>query len=70
LTNPLDKDIIFEVFYEGEGLSGEKILTLDPHQTYTYILLFTPLRPFKGQGSITFACEELGEIWYRLNLEA
>lgn len=62
--------MLFDVIYEGEGLSGKTLLDLGPNQTYTYNLLFCPLKPFIGAGSITFMHEELGEIWYDLTLRA
>ena len=70
MTNPLDKNVLFEVIYEGEGLSGKKIIEIGAKQSYTYNLRFCPLRPFIGKGSITFANDDLGEIWYKLHLRA
>ena len=43
---------------------------MQPLQTATYELLFSPLRQFKSKGSIAFIHEKLGEIWYELNLQA
>jgi len=66
LTNPLNEVVLFNVIYEGEGLSGPNLIELQEKQTLTYNLTFTPLRPFRGQGSITFLHDKLGEIWYEL----
>jgi len=43
---------------------------IQPNQTYSYELVFLPLRVFKGKGSITFLNEKLGEIWYSLMLHS
>ena len=50
LTNPLDEGVQFDVFYEGEGLSGPRYIELGKKQTVTYNLTFTPLRPFRSTG--------------------
>jgi len=70
LTNPLDEVVLFNVIYDGEGLSGANLIELQEKQSLTYNLNFTPLRPFRGQGSITFLHDKLGEIWYELRLHA
>ena len=70
LSNPLKELVVFEVIIEGEGLIGEQSFKLEPLQTATYELLFSPLRQFKSKGSIAFIHEKLGEIWYELNLQA
>jgi len=30
--------------------------------------MFSPLKPLNEKGSITFVHDELGEIWYEINL--
>ena len=70
LTNPLDEVALFEVIIDGTGLYGENMLELGPKQSFTYHLMFSPLRPFTGQGSLTFMHDRLGEIWYALDLAA
>ena len=39
-----------------------------PKENKVYELWFSPLKAFKGKGSIGFMHEKLGEIWYNLNL--
>lgn len=68
LQNPSFEPLTYEVSIEGEGLNGEGIFIIPPQKTYTYNLFFTPLRAFKGRGSIAFIQERLGEIWYELVL--
>ena len=70
ISNPLDKSVTFEVIQRGEGLFGENAFTLLPKQTGVYELVFSPLRKMNETGSIAFVHEELGEIWYELNLSA
>ena len=41
---------------------------MPPKKTSTYELLFSPFKPFKGRGLISFMHERLGEIWYNLVL--
>ena len=68
LTNPSKETLTYEIVIEGEGLTGETLLNILPLQTKVYELRFTPLRAFKGRGSIAFIQEKLGELWYELNL--
>ena len=70
LTNPLDESVTFDVHYEGEGLSGARFIELQAKQTLTYFLTFTPLRQFRSSGQIQFHNDQLGEIWYVLNLKS
>ena len=43
LSNPLNEPISFEVFYSGEGLLGDSVLTIEPKSVGTYNLIFSPL---------------------------
>ena len=70
VSNPLDKRVTFEVILNGEGLFGENAFTLLPKQTGVYELVFSPLKATKQSGSIAFVHEDLGELWYELNLQA
>lgn len=70
LENPLDKRAEFEVILNGQGLMGEETYTLMPKSSGVYELIFSPLLPFKEVGSIAFIHEDLGEIWYELELNA
>ena len=68
LSNPLNETIIFDVVIEGEYLLGDQALSILPNSKTSYELIFSPLRVFRGKGSIAFIHEKLGEIWYELNL--
>ena len=68
LYNPLKEAVTYEIAIEGEALTGENLFQLMPLQTGVYELRFTPLRAFKGRGSIAFIQERLGELWYELSL--
>lgn len=68
LTNPLKEALTYEIAIEGECLSGDNLVNIPGHQSVIYELRFTPLRAFKGKGSIAFIQEKLGEIWYELLL--
>jgi len=70
LSNPLKEALTYEISIEGEGLTGDTLINILPLQTSIYELRFTPLRAFKGKGSVAFIQEKLGELWYELNLNA
>lgn len=70
LSNPLNEPITFEVFYQGEGLIGDSIFSLEPKSVGTYNLIFSPLLAGEFQGNIGFLNEKVGEFWYDLNLVA
>lgn len=70
IANPLDERVVFEVILNGEGLIGDNAFVINPKQTATYELVYSPLRVAKQTGSIAFIHEKLGEVWYDLNLEA
>jgi len=70
IANPLNKAVTFEVLMKGEGLFGENAFTLLPNQVGVYELIFSPLKAIKQTGSIAFVHEDLGELWYELNLQA
>ncbi|EGR28301.1 hypothetical protein IMG5_179020 [Ichthyophthirius multifiliis] len=55
---------------KGKGLIGNSYFSLQPKQVSQYELFFLPLKAGKQQGSINFVSEEIGEIWYELNLIA
>ena len=70
LNNPLNEPITFEVFYSGEGLIGDNSLGLEPKNTGTYSLIFSPLNAGEFSGTIGFLNEKVGEFWYDLTLIA
>ena len=70
MTNPLDRAVEFAVLLEGESLLGEPTLRLGPSETSSYQLVYSPLTIGKQMGSVRFVSPEIGEFWYRLNLEA
>ncbi len=49
---------------------GEASLAVGAHDMTTYKLIYYPLQPGKKEGSIMFFNENVGEFWYKLNLEA
>lgn len=68
LHNPLEESTSFEVVIEGEYLMGQPIIYVNPQQTVNYELVFSPLKSFRGKGSLNIIHEKLGEIWYDLAL--
>jgi len=70
LSNPLNEPITFEVFYQGEGLIGDPVFSLEPKSVGTYSLVFSPLAAGEIAGNIGFLNEKVGEFWYDLNLIA
>jgi hypothetical protein len=70
LENPLQEAIVYEVHYSGEGLNGDKTLTVDPNSKNGYVLYFQPLIAGNFQGTIGFLNKDVGEFWYELDLKA
>ncbi len=70
LQNPLDEPIEFEVKLTGQGLLGDPVFVLSAQESGTYELLYSPLVPVQETGSIVFANQRVGEVWYELNLLA
>ena len=68
LENPLDEPVVFEVFYNGEGLLGDTSFGVDPKKTGVYELIFSPLKTGHYTGTIGFLNEKVGEFWYDLVL--
>ena len=68
LENPLDEPIIFEVFFNGEGLLGEPSFQVEPNKVGIYELIFSPLKTGNYTGTIGFLNEKVGEFWYDLVL--
>jgi len=68
LQNPLDIPVEFDVHLQGHGLLGESRFLLPPKQEGSYQLVYSPLVHGNEQGSISFVNEDIGEIWYKLNL--
>lgn len=70
IANPLKEALTYEIAIEGEALTGDTLLNVPGLQSSVYELRFTPLRAFKGRGSLAFIQEKLGEIWYELLLSS
>jgi len=70
ISNPLDKQITFDVGILGDGLLGDNYVELGPQESRTYELIFSPLNYGVWAGGITFTNRDAGEFWYRLQLSA
>ena len=70
LANPLDQRVEFEVLLDGEGLLGDLSFVLDARESGVYELLYSPLVPGLQHGSVSFQNQLVGEVWYRLVLDA
>lgn len=70
LLNPTSTEADFTVCWEGDGLMGEKDFTIPPDGSYKYELTFKSADPVKGSGSVAFYSDQIGDVWYRLQLEA
>jgi len=68
LANPLEKAVVYEAVLTGDGLQGESTFVIPPNENFKYDVYFMPLRVGKWKGSVAFINEELGEVWYELNL--
>eukprot|EP00941_MAST-03F_sp_MAST-3F-sp1_P000816 g816.t1 len=71
LGNPTKEPVTFDVILRGEGLIGDSSFYLPPEsEDQLYELIYSPLVAGKQHGSITFIDMELGEFWYKLELDA
>jgi len=70
ISNPLDVDVIFDVYIAGDGLLGDVAVALGPGESSTYELVFSPLNYGVWDGRITFSNQDAGEFWYQLQLSA
>ncbi|KAI8929614.1 hypothetical protein BC831DRAFT_443384 [Entophlyctis helioformis] len=70
LANPLQKSVEYRVFIEGKALQGEGLVRLGALEETVYSLVYAPLIQAKETGRIGFVCDEVGEFWYELKLEA
>ena len=58
----------FEVEYQGRYIYGPPEILIEKDSSTMYNLMFSPLVPFEGKGSISFYNVNYGEIWYEINL--
>lgn len=85
LENPTDQPLLFDVTIQGEGLLGNATFELPPkgavpsgnnnsngenNSPDTYELIFSPLRAGQFVGRISFYNHKVGELWYKLYLNA
>jgi len=70
LSNPLDEELQFDVFLQGDGLLGDPVFALAPSETGPYTLFYSPLIAQEHSGSIAFINDKAGEFWYKLQLAA
>ena len=70
LVNPLKEDVLFNVTMNGEGLIGPATFHLGPSEAKVYELVYSPLLAGSQEGSVVFSSNLVGEVWYRLILNA
>eukprot|EP00736_Rhodelphis_marinus_P012698 Rmarinus@m.1878 len=70
VANPLEQEVTFDVYVEGHGLMGDSSLTLGRLERTKYELVYAPLLAGHHEGSLSFVSEEVGEFWYRLDMDA
>lgn len=51
-------------------MHGKDNFTIFPSETGFYELIYSPIKVGRRKGMITFIQENLGEVWYELNLVA
>ena len=68
LANPSETLATFTAEWEGHGLSGITSFVIEPHASYKYQLSYSPQRPETTEGSIAFYSDQIGDVWYRLDL--
>ena len=82
LDNTTDQPLTFDVSIQGEGLLGSPTFELPPKGAVpsanskeasasdTYELIFSPLKAGTFVGKISFYNSKVGELWYKLYLNA
>ncbi|KAJ3053490.1 Cilia- and flagella-associated protein 47 [Rhizophlyctis rosea] len=70
LWNPLDHPITYIAEIEGEGLLGPREFAVNANENKMYLLTYAPLLSSIETGRIKFINPEIGEFWYKLQLEA
>eukprot|EP00727_Mastigamoeba_balamuthi_P000882 m51a1_g10791 hypothetical protein (2740) ;mRNA; f:28150-37480 len=71
IKNPHPTEVVrFEVSCTGKGLLGDPTIAVNPAETATYQLVYSPLVATEEMGSIVFFSEVVGEFWYLLKLKA
>ena len=70
IRNPLDETVTFDVILDGQGLIGAPSITIDPGESASYELIYSPLLADQSDGKLTFVNMQMGEFWYLLHLEA
>jgi hypothetical protein len=70
VVNPISETTVFEVIINGDGLLGESVFHVGGKEVGKYELLYSPLLPGEGLGSLSFVSDKTGEFWYKLQLKA
>ncbi|KAJ3327773.1 Cilia- and flagella-associated protein 47 [Blyttiomyces sp. JEL0837] len=70
LCNPLDRQLIYNVIIEGEGLFGEREITLKAGEEKNYELRYAPILRDNSIGRLVFENDTIGQFWYELHMEA
>ena len=63
ISNPTDKEVIFDVACEGEGVSGPPTVSVGPKTEACYEILYKPTFIGKSAGKVVFVSEELGKLF-------
>lgn len=64
----LIETINYKVQIQGIGLEGDDIVRIDPKESKTYHLKYSPLLPGKEVGNVKFVSQDHGEFNYELQL--
>lgn len=68
ISKSIKEEIIFNVEYTGQYLSGDNQLIIKKDKRSIYKLYFTPLSIFEGEGTLHLYNENVGEYFYKINL--
>ncbi|XP_075769379.1 cilia- and flagella-associated protein 47 isoform X3 [Pelodiscus sinensis] len=68
ITNPTHETLQLDVVLMGAALSGETTLVLQPEETLSYEVHYSPASTGTSEGSVIFLSEMVGEFWYSLKL--
>lgn len=68
INNPTNSDVIFNIDYEGDYLTGEKEMFIKKKQEANYKLFFSPAKLGTFFGKLHIYNDTVGEYLYRINM--
>ena len=70
IDNTMSKEVDYEVVIQGDNLSGEQHITIEPSCKFIYNLIYYPFKIEERKSKIGFISKEEGELWFDINTKA